>query len=201
MKTYSNGNSLVVRYFLKKASMAVGFLLIFVLGISERPADAAGTACGPYIQVNYAEDSPDYFEILNQSGEGWSLTSLKIDLRTSAGNVIFDTVAGGYGSASPFPFREYSGDVRLTGVSGVIDGGHELVLNFENFTPGNTFSFIVDLDDQLEYSEFGQAHVSDSELIDAGIEAILQGPTGRSHGSQGRFDDKSRAIIGSKGCV
>jgi len=171
------------------------------MAISILPAAAVGTACGPYIQVKYYEDSPDYFEISNQSGEGWTLSSLKIDLTPSVGKLIFDTIPGGYGSASPFPFQPDTGNVRLTGFSDIADGGHELVLEFADFVPGESFAFIVDVDDQLEQSEFGQAYVSDGEMTNAGITATFQGPTGKFHKSEGRFDSESRAVIGTKGCA
>jgi len=162
---------------------------------------AVGPACGPYIEVRYYEDSPDYFEISNRSGEGWVLSSLKINLFASVGKLIFDTIPGGIGSASPFPFQQDNGDVELRGLSDIIDGGNQLSLEFANFVPGASFSFVIDLDDQLEQSEFGRAHISDVEIANAGIIATFQGPTGGQHNSQGRFDVESRAIIGTRGCV
>ena len=90
--------------------------------------------------------------------------------------------------------------IRLTGSMGrlIFDteyGGEVVVLKFSNFQPGREFMFVIDVDDRLENSEFGQAEVSNTEIKGAATEAVLMGKSGQSSTAKGRFDGDARALL------
>jgi hypothetical protein len=77
----------------------------------------------------------------------------------------------------------------------VDDGGEVVVLKFSDFPPGSEFMFVIDVDDQIEDSEFGQAVVSDEEIEGAGAEAVLMMKSGDTSTAKGRFGADGRALL------
>ncbi|GBF25280.1 hypothetical protein MnTg02_00310 [bacterium MnTg02] len=184
-------------------SWMFGLTAILALTIAQPARTAeANLACGPRVHVSYTDSSPDFFVIKNLSAEGWTLTTITIDLVGSAGDVIFDTDDDGPGvnAASSF-FSAPSGPVRLLGVTPVQDGGRALALRFENFAASRKFAFFIDLDNRLETSTFGQAYVSDSEMAGSRAIATFRSQTGQPVTLNATFNSESVADTGAGGCV
>jgi hypothetical protein len=86
---------------------------------------------------------------LADGSSGPSLASVTIDL---APGLFFDTASGGPGYLTWLDLTPLTGGAA-TGYTGstpntaaVRDGATSLTLNFSNFTPGKTFTFLIDVD-------------------------------------------------------
>ena len=157
-------------------------------------------ACGPKVEISFYEDSGgDVFEITNKSREGWSVASLVLSLTGSAGRLVFDTEDGGLGASMHQPFSADGRHVGFTGASPVTDGGEVVALKFSKFIPGQTFTFIVDVDDRLPESGWGQADVSHAEIEGATGEAMMVKPDGERTRAEGAFGGEGKAILGGGG--
>lgn len=179
-------------------------LLVCLIALSPSAASAAAgsQACGPRVTVTYHDSAPDLFVIRNLSAVGWTLVEATIDLAGSRGDLIFDTDQGGQGAGSPEPFSGVAGaPVRLTGASPLHDGGRAVALCFEGFAAGSQYTFLVDVDDRLTNSVFGQAHVDGSEMAGSRATARLIGPTGRTVELKAVFAENAVADTGAGGCV
>lgn len=165
-------------------------------------AHASSQPCGPRFVVTFQDSDPDTFTIENKSGEGWRLVGLSIILAGSAGDLIFDTMAGGLGSGSPSAFfSKLDSSVRLVDAKGAADGGRAVSLAFENFLPGKSFDFYTDVDDRLPASPLGQPHVDGGEFKGAIAAGIFRGPTDKPVRLEAIFDDQATADTGAGGCV
>ncbi|MDD9877992.1 MAG: hypothetical protein OXR84_11185 [Magnetovibrio sp.] len=159
-------------------------------------APAAARACGPEIDIRFFEASDgDVFIIANKSRETWLLVTLEIDLVGSKGRLVFDTEDGGAGFSMHAPFAAASGDVGLVAAPDVADGAERVGLSFTQFAPGRDFTFVIDLDDRLESSDFGQAVVSGPEIDGAKARAQLITPDGAQTPARGRFGPDGRAVL------
>jgi len=156
--------------------------------------------CGPRVWVEYTDDDPDYFIIKNRAPRGWTLVMLSIDLRNSAGNLVFDTHEGGpgVGSASPF-YPDPLTPVRLVGTIPAQDGGRTIGLQFEEFLQGRDYTFHVDLDAMP--SSGGRTWVLSSDVKGARVLATFMGPSGQSDKIEAIFDARAEADSGAGGCV
>lgn len=148
---------------------------------TEAEADAATTStttttespalpCGLVVTVAFDEGAPrDRMTISNASTGDVSISSAVFDLSTSAGNVIFDTLDGGSGVEVFQDFQVEAGDAVLAVDPVAEDGGSQLGLDFDSFTPAQSFTFSIDVDDQLADSDLGQIQVTGSELAGATV--------------------------------
>lgn len=152
-------------------------------------------ACGPKVEVQFLESDGDVFVVANKSEEAWSIVSLVIQLTGSLGYLVFDTADGGEGANMYTPFGAVSGDVGLVAQPDVADGAEALTLRFRDFPPGRTFMFVIDVDDRLENSDFGQAVVSGSEIAGAAARAELMLPSGASSKAKGVFGPDGKAML------
>jgi hypothetical protein len=81
---------------------------------------------------------------------GLNLSGITIDLSPTA--LRFDTAAGGFGSLGNTDVGSFGGSDVTTGLSaisatgGAIDGGQLLTFSFLDFTPGENFQFVADVD-------------------------------------------------------
>lgn len=182
--------------------MRLAFLLIVASGLLSTPVLGDDQPCGPRFVVTFQDSDPDVFTIENKSGEGWTLVGLSIVLVGSAGNLIFDTVAGGLGSGSPSAFfSKLDSPVKLIDARGADDGGRAVSLAFEAFEPGRTFDFYTDVDDRLPQSSLGQPHVEGSEFRGASAYGVFRGLANEPVRIEAIFDDNAQADTGSGGCV
>ena len=159
-------------------------------------AAGAAQACRPEIEIRFFESSDgDIFIVSNTSEEPWALISLAISLRGSLGRLIFDTALGGPGYSMSAPFAPVDNEVGFLGASPVDDGAKEVILRFSDFQPGRTFTFVVDVDDRLEISDFGRAVVSGPEIAGARARGALTMTGGETTDAKGKFGVDGRAML------
>ena len=149
-------------------------IALFCAAVTLLPGSPA-SACGAWDEVAFFETDGDIFEITNKSQGPWAVEELTIRLTGSRGRLFFDTAEGGPGASMPEPSAPVMGagesDVGFLGATVVNDGDEQVTLRFSNFQPGREFMFVVDVDDRLENSDFGQAVISGDEIDGAGAEA------------------------------
>ncbi|WP_254506789.1 SdrD B-like domain-containing protein [Anatilimnocola floriformis] len=141
--------------------------------------DAAPIKLGvTYLEEDGGSDQHgDTFEIMFEGGApGTELTRVVIDTDhgpkgRSVGDMIFDTVKGGWGADLAFPMQivSQSGIDEVTWT--VEDGGTKLVLNFKGFNAGEKLRFTIDVDEVQDYDPA----ITDMELINEGIDPIASG--------------------------
>lgn len=152
--------------------------------VGEDPAatPAPDPACGIELVAVFDEGAPrDRLTLENLSTADLAIASVEIDLTASAGSVIFDTRPGGTGVEVFQDFQVESGDATLAQDPVARDGSSLLGLQFDLFTAGETFTFSIDVDDQLADSDLGQIQVTGAELAGASVEyEAVGGETYRS---------------------
>ncbi len=149
------------------------------------------------IVVNFVESAPkDRFVITNNGNCEYSLLTMEIDLRNSAGRLIFDTTAAGAGVEVFQPFEVSQGQVRLLFADQVTDGDQMLSVEIKALLPNTSASFTIDLDDTLTESELGNIRISASEIMDGKVNV--------SYGTQpalsANFSSKSIAVVPAPEC-
>ena len=175
-------------------SLIFGVLAVVLMLSGATPA----AACGGRVEILFFDSDGDIF-----AEPKLALESLVIRLTGSYGRVFFDTDFGGLGANMPTKFAAVSdvagGEVGFQGATPVDDGSEVVLLTFSKFLPGREFMFMVDVDDRLEDSEFGQAVVSGAEI--EGAEAVLIMPSGHAAKAKGNFGDDGRALLKSGVCA
>jgi len=165
----------------------------------------AAVACGPAVEVRFFESDGDIFQISNKSEGPWALVSLVIRLTGSRGGLVFDTEDGGPGYSMHQQFVPVTGPgtdkVGLVGAEPVGDGAEEIRLLFSDFLPGREFMFIIDVDDRLESSDYGQAVVSGDEIEGARAEAVLTMPGGAKATPKASFGNDGVARLRGGACA
>lgn len=173
-----------------------------VASLSSGVVQASDTGvCGFASSMQFLEGAPrDRFVILNSSDAAWHITSARIDLSASAGRLIFDITAQGAGVEVFQPFRTEAGSVVPVQSPLVEDGDQIINLQFEAFGPGETYTFSIDVDDQLTRSELGQIRVSGSEMQGAELTLTVLYDNHQAHTLSTRFDADSKAMIPRADC-
>lgn len=121
----------------------------------------AADCTGPTIR--FIESAPrDRFEIAVGNQE---LHAVTIDLRGSAGRLIFDTAAGGTGVEVFQPLRDEGG----TQAGDVPDGAEAVTLRLRDARAGTRAAFSIDVDDRLTMSDLGQIRVTGGEMAGARV--------------------------------
>ncbi len=192
-----------------------GFFLVFSsfsLLAAEQPkaapgADALGSEaigsglCGLSIDIAFREGAPrDRFEFINASTKKWRIDAISLRLEDTVGKLIFDTEAGGKGVDVFQLFEVESGSAEMDTAVIPDDGGNSLDLTFSRFTAGDSFTFSIDVDDQLSASELGQIRVSDSEMAGGIVVMSLRDESGDPHVLELVFDDQSRSGVSGPAC-
>lgn len=175
----------------------IGVLAVMMVLPWPNPA----SACGGRVEILFFDSDGDIFAIRNKSEPKLAVESLMIRLTGSTGRVFFDTDFGGPGANMPTEFAAIEGAVGFLGATPVGDGDEVVLLKFSKFLPGLEFLFMVDVDDRLEDSEYGQAVVSGGELAGAEAEAVLVMPGGLTAKAEGRFGTDGRALLKSGVCA
>ena len=157
--------------------------------------------CGAKVEIQFFDSDGDIFAITNKSEAPFALVSLMIRLTGSRGRLFFDTAEGGPGASMPEPFAAVVSDVGFLGATAVNDGDEQVLLRFSDFQPGREFMFVVDVDDRLENSDFGQAVISGDEIDGAGAEAVLILKGGRTSRVKGVFGTDGRALLKGGVCA
>ncbi len=157
-------------------------------------AAAEAEACGPGLEMRYAESSPlDVVWIRHLSPDGWQVERVVWRLEGSSGALMFDTVAGGEGAGSAGGFDGWSGPVRLADLPLIADGGGDLTLSFEEFAAGAEFSFGIDLDSRIQGA--ASTVVSLGDMAGAAVAAEFRHVTGIAMTLTGNFGPDSRAVL------
>ncbi len=147
----------------------------------------ASADCLRALSVQFTESAPrDRFDIVH-TATGVVVTSVRIDLSTSAGGLIFDTEDGGAGVEVFQPFQGSDG-VRAGQVS---DGADVLEMSVDGMTSGERAGFTIDVDDRLERSDLGQIRVTGGEM--QGARVLFQLDDGEE--IEAVFDAANRAKV------
>ncbi|MBX2881562.1 MAG: hypothetical protein KTR32_16570 [Granulosicoccus sp.] len=177
---------------------AVALALSFLITGS---AKAEINTCEWSVSATFDEGAPrDYFHISNESTGPWAISAFNLDLEPSAGQLIFDTEAGGKGVEVFQLFDAEPGSVTMKEGKIPNDGDTELQLSFNGFAAGETFSFSIDVDDQLVDSALGQIRVSGSEMAGSVMQIKMVNDRGEQRTQQLRFNDKNKSVIEVSGC-
>jgi hypothetical protein len=164
-------------------------------------ANAENHTCDWSVSAKFDEGAPrDYFHITNESTGAWAISALNLDLKPSAGQLIFDTEAGGKGVEVFQLFDVAPGSVKMKAAKIPEDGDTELQVSFNEFASGDTFSFSIDVDDQMADSELGQIRVSGSEMAGSVLQIQLVNAQGEQRTQQLRFNEANNSIIEVSGC-
>lgn len=131
-----------------------------------QPASAAVMHAGTFTENDPgAENAGDTFTITNNSTAGEDILTVVIDLTLSP-NVVYDPSGGPPASWSAFATTDPYDDV--TGVN--IAGNTVLTIQFNlnDFNPGDTFTFTIDVDDTI-------ALVTGANIAGSTIQALFDG--------------------------
>jgi len=168
-------------------ALSIGFSIATIL-----PSSAWAETCGVDIHARFIESAPrDRFIFENKSSAETKITSIELDLRPSAGRLIFDTESGGSGVEVFQLFRGEKSDAALSAEPKINDGDNRLALTFSSFTAGQSYQFSIDVDDQLTNSDLGQIRVSGSEIHGAKLIAV----TADESSIRGAFDASNQARL------
>jgi hypothetical protein len=148
----------------------------------------AGTAaiaeCGG-ASLLFVESAPrDRFELLVGKEP---LRAVRIDLRGSTGQLIFDTENGGTGVEVFQPLRDEGG----TDAGNVADGAQALRVVLRDADAGARAAFSIDVDDRLPSSALGQIRVTGGEM--AGATVVFETQAGQDIIAV--FDTENRAQV------
>ncbi|WP_299412699.1 aggregation factor core [uncultured Sulfitobacter sp.] len=153
-------------------------LVLLITATGAQAAECTGAS------LQFIESAPrDRFEI---SVGGEPLRAVSIDLRGSAGRLIFDTASGGTGVEVFQPLRDEGGTVA----GNVADGAEVIKVGLRSAKAGGRAAFSIDVDDRLAASDLGQIRVTGGEM--AGAVATFETVNGQVFTAV--FDAKNRAV-------
>lgn len=129
-------------------------------------AGAAQAADCTGASLRFVESAPrDRFELVMGTQ---ALRAVTVDLRGSAGRLIFDTADGGTGVEVFQPLRDEGG----TTANDVADGAEIVTVALRDAQAGGRAAFSIDVDDRMTSSDLGQIRVTGGEM--AGATAIFE---------------------------
>lgn len=174
---------------------------IFLLPINAHATSQNNNAgCEGSVIISFMEGAPvDKFRIENRS-DIWQISTVEINLASSKGRLIFDTTPGGKGVDVFQPYKEVSGSAKIISASKIADGSDAVTLRFERFAKGETYTFSIDVDDQLTSSELGQIRISGSEMELAKANFSLIASDGQAKNISASFDKDNKAIVNDPAC-
>ncbi len=179
---------------------------ISIICLAAAPAVADDSICGFSLESRFIESAPrDSFVFSNQSRKAWNIVTIQIDMSQSVGKLIFDTVDGGDGVEVFQPFqvsesRGESGEATLGEMPIPSDGDQNIVLNISHFPQESSFSFTIDVDDQLTESELGQIRVSENEIAGSVLSVTVEVSGAENVTLKGLYDNDSSVRITSNDC-
>lgn len=115
------------------------------------------------------------------------LVAVTVDLRGSAGRLIFDTAAGGTGVEVFQPLRDEGG----ADAGDVADGAEVITVALRDARAGGKAAFSIDVDDRLAASDLGQIRVTGGEM--AGAVATFE--TAQGETVKAVFNARNRAQV------
>lgn len=167
----------------------------------DTPKDKPALLCGFSTSAEFVESAPrDLFRLKNHSSAQWDIQRVALDLRSSAGQLIFDITAEGAGVEVFQPFRSEISSAALAKQPEVGDGDQMIVLTFDAFSSTNDFTFSIDVDDQLRNSELGQIRVSGGEMQGAMITLNVRSLSGDVYELSSVFNQSNQVDIQYADC-
>ena len=166
--------------------------LVFLLAISI--ASGQAFACGPRVDVEYQEDSPDVFRVTFVSGKEFELHTLDIDMASSVGGVFIDNIY------DPPPANRLS-LAKVVKIENAAEGGQTARLVFRDFIVGRSLSYWMDLDDQSSAGGGNYDHLTSGEIKGARATAVLRHSNGKLEKIEGTFSKDGKAILAPRACV
>lgn len=146
-------------------------------------AGAAQAADCTGASLRFVESAPrDRFELVMGTQ---ALRAVTVDLRGSAGRLIFDTADGGTGVEVFQPLRDEGG----TTAGDVADGAEVVTVALRDARAGGRAAFSIDVDDRMTSSDLGQIRVTGGEM--EGATAIFETEDGTQ--LKAVFDGRNRA--------
>ena len=163
--------------------IAIGVLLILALGV-DAEAD---------VKVRFIEGAPkDKFVITNTGSCAISDSSVRIDLSTATGKLIFDVTDQGEGVNVFQPFEVVEGAESLRAIPSIRDGQSSVRLDIASLEPGAVIAFTTDVDDTIGQRE---TMISNTEIQGAVVSYIRN-----DNSLIGEFSDNSEALLAIPGC-
>ncbi|MBO9453111.1 aggregation factor core [Tropicibacter sp. R16_0] len=145
------------------------------------------------LSIRFIEGAPkDRFQIENTGSCDITAATLRLDLSSSQGALIFDVTSTGAGVEVFQPFELVEGQEALASVPAVVDGQNTLDLAVDRLKPGAAIGFTIDVDDTIGTR---QITVTGSEIEGAKV-SITQG----AEVTAATFNGKARAELQTTGC-
>ena len=166
--------------------------LVVLLAIGTAAGQA--NACGPRVDVQHQEDSPDVFQVTFVSGKEFELQTLDIDMSSSVGGVYIDDIY------DPPPANRFS-LAKVVKIENAAEGGQTARLVFRDFLAGRSLSYWMDLDDQSSAGGGNYDHLTSGEIKGARASAVLRHSNGRLERIEGTFTKNGIAILAPRACV
>ncbi|WP_420405590.1 hypothetical protein [Nisaea sp.] len=128
------------------------------------------------LSVSFTEASPvDLIIVENRSECDLYDFGLQIDLRSSAGGLVFDISEGGAGASVYQPFEVLEGRTSVRSFTPVRDGDRVASILFGTLEAGQRVIFTVDVDDTAADSAWGQTVIDGVEIAGAAIVITMVG--------------------------
>jgi hypothetical protein len=176
--------------------------LAFVATLAAAPALAAREPPQADLTVRFEERlGADRFFIENSGTCGVVVLSVTIDLKDSGGGLVFDTVAGGGGVGTSYPFIPVEGAERLAGSQGGADGGHTLTLDLTGLHQGERLVISIDVDEEGADGAGGLTQIFGRQFENGAVSARLRTPDGVEQTHTGRFDGNGWAFVNPRTCA
>lgn len=143
----------------------LSLMLLILAAMVTSPASAQ-------VVVTFEEDAPtDRITVINETACDLVDFDLEIDLRGSAGALIFDVTEAGAGYSVSQPFGIAEGVESVKFGTQVLDGDRSVRVSFHHLQRGKRVVFTADLDDTVVSGPLGPTMITPDEL--AGATAIL----------------------------
>lgn len=186
----------MISNFVQASSRLVKFCLVAVCGVSFNVNAAL-------IDIGFIVDGDTYnvpFTIENNSGAGLDITRFAFDLRPRSEQFLcFDEGGSDCHPSAGRSFTIQAGDDvgylsnLVTDAVGGIDSFDFLSVSFDDFNPGEIFSWLIDIDDDPDGSVFGNDLIGSTFLVEMSNGLTYQGVL---EGVDGNIDASQLRIIG-----
>ncbi|MQX38187.1 hypothetical protein [Roseospira navarrensis] len=178
------------------AVLALG--LIGAAGLKARAADPPQAD----LVVRFEERlGADRFFIENTGTCLAVVMAVTIDLRGTGGGLVFDTVAGGGGVGTAYPFLPLEGADKLAGAGGGSDGGHVLSLDLTGLSQGERVVISIDVDEERPDGGGGLTQIFGRQFENGTVTATIRAPDGVEQTHTGRFDGNGWAFVNPRTCA
>lgn len=145
------------------------------------------------LSIRFIEGAPkDRFQIENTGSCDITSATLRLDLSSSQGALIFDTTGSGAGVEVFQPFDLVAGQSALAAVPAVVDGQDTLDLDVKRLSPGAAIAFTIDVDDTIGAREIT---VTGAEIEGATVQLTQNGAS-----SAGTFSSAAQAQVPVSNC-